>query len=98
MPTIKPSTALRNGYSKISKFCHETGEPVYVTVNGEGDLAVMSIEAFEDRERMLRVREKLLEAQIQKASGVALLDFDEAMDELEALAKQSKLQSKSEKP
>ncbi|MEA5023998.1 hypothetical protein SDC9_15248 [bioreactor metagenome] len=86
MPTIKSSTALRNDYSKISKLCHETGEPVYVTVNGEGDLAVMSIEAFEKRERTLEIREKLLEAQIQKASGVPALNFDKAMDELEALA------------
>lgn len=86
MPTIKSSTALRNDYSKISKHCHETGEPVYVTVNGEGDLAVMSIEAFEKRERTLEIRERLLEAQIQKAKGVPMLDFDEAMRELGALA------------
>ncbi len=86
MPTIKSSTVLRNEYSKISKHCHETGEPVYVTVNGEGDLAVMSIEAFEKRERTLEIREKLLEAQIQKAEGIRMLDFDEAMKELEMLA------------
>ncbi len=86
MPTIKSSTALRNDYSKISKLCHETGEPVYVTVNGEGDLAVMSIKAFEKRERILSIREKLLEAQIQKAEGVHALSFEESMSELEALA------------
>ena len=86
MPTIKSSTVLRNEYSKISKHCHETGEPVYVTVNGEGDLAVMSIEAFEKRERTLEIREKLLEAQIQKAEGIRMLDFDEAMKEWEMLA------------
>ena len=86
MPTIKPSAALRNDYSKISKHCHKTGEPVYITVNGEGDLAVMSIEAFEKRERTLDIREKLLEAQTQKANGVPMLDFEEAMSELEALA------------
>ena len=86
MPTIKSSSVLRNDYSKISKHCHETGEPVYVTVNGEGDLAVMSIEAFEKREQMLEIREKLLEAQIQKARGVPMLDFDDAMKELEAIA------------
>ncbi|WP_045576329.1 type II toxin-antitoxin system Phd/YefM family antitoxin [Desulfosporosinus sp. I2] len=86
MPTIKSSTSLRNDYSKISKYCHETGEPVYVTVNGEGDLTVMSIEAFEKRERALEIREKLLEAQLQKANGVPMLDFDAAMSELKALA------------
>ena len=86
MPTIKSSTTLRNNYSKISKYCHETGEPVYVTVNGEGDLTVMSIEAFEKRERALEIREKLLEAQLQKANGVHMLNFDEAMSELKELA------------
>lgn len=59
---------------------------MYVTVNGEGDLAVMSIDAFQKRERTLDIREKLLEAQLQKANGVPMLDFDEAMSELEALA------------
>lgn len=87
MPTIKSSTALRNDYSKISRQCHETGEPIYVTVNGEGDLAVMSIEAFEQRENMLTIREKLLEAQLQKASGTPMIDFDIAMRELEAVAR-----------
>lgn len=86
MPTIKSSTSLRNDYGKISKYCRETGEPVYITVNGEGDLTVMSIEAFEKRERSLEIREKLLEAQLQKASGVPMLDFDEAMIELKELA------------
>ncbi len=86
MLTIKSSSVLRNDYSKISKHCHETGEPVYITVNGEGDLAVMSIEAFERREQMLEIREKLLEAQIQKANGVPMLDFEDAIKELEALA------------
>jgi hypothetical protein len=57
-----------------------------VTVNGEGDLAVMSIEAFEKRERILEIREKLLEAQIQKAGGVPALDFDKAMQGLEDIA------------
>ncbi|KJR45284.1 hypothetical protein UF75_4316 [Desulfosporosinus sp. I2] len=46
----------------------------------------MSIEAFEKRERALEIREKLLEAQLQKANGVPMLDFDAAMSELKALA------------
>jgi len=49
-------------------------------------LTVMSIDAFEKRERALEIREKLLEAQLQKANGVPMLDFDEAMSELKELA------------
>lgn len=47
MPHIKSSTDLRNNYNEISTFCHECREPVFITKNGRGDLAVMSIETFE---------------------------------------------------
>ena len=47
MPTIKSSADLRNGYNDISKFCHTYDEPVFITKNGKGDLAVMSIETYE---------------------------------------------------
>jgi PHD/YefM family antitoxin component YafN of YafNO toxin-antitoxin module len=47
MPTIKSSADLRNGYNEISSFCHTYHEPVFITKNGKGDLAVMSIESYE---------------------------------------------------
>ena len=47
MPNIKSSTDLRNNYNEISKCCNESREPVFITKNGRGDLAVMSIEAYE---------------------------------------------------
>ncbi len=47
MPKICPSSDLRNKYNEISEFCHKYSEPVYITKNGQGDLAVMSIETFE---------------------------------------------------
>ena len=47
MPMIKSSADLRNGYNEISAICHEYPEPVFITKNGKGDLAVMSIEAYE---------------------------------------------------
>ena len=47
MPTIKSSADLRNSYNDISNFCHVYAEPVFITKNGKGDLAVMSIEVYE---------------------------------------------------
>jgi prevent-host-death family protein len=47
MPTIRPSADLRNNYNEISELCHEYSEPVFITKNGTGDLAVMSIETYE---------------------------------------------------
>jgi len=47
MPTIRPSSDLRNSYNEISEFCHKYNEPIYITKNGSGDLAVMSIETYE---------------------------------------------------
>ena len=48
MPVIRSSTDLRNNYNEISTFCNEKREPVFITKNGKGDLAVLSIEAYEN--------------------------------------------------
>ena len=47
MPRIESSAELRNSYNEISTYCHNYAEPVFITKNGKGDLAVMSIETYE---------------------------------------------------
>ena len=47
MPSIRPSSDLRNNYNEISEFCHKYKLPVYITKNGRGDLVVLSVEAYE---------------------------------------------------
>lgn len=47
MPIIRPSSDLRNNYNEISTICHKTKKPIYITKNGAGDLAIMSIELYE---------------------------------------------------
>lgn len=63
---IKPFTALRNECNNISKLCKENMEPIFLTKNGEVDLVVMSIETYSIREEMLFLREKLLDAEMQR--------------------------------
>ncbi len=82
---IKPSTALRNEYSAISDLAHKEDAPIYITKNGEGDLVVMSIEAFERREEVLRLRAKLEAAEQSRLSGQSTVSLDESQKRLEAI-------------
>lgn len=68
---IKASATLRNDYSTISKLAKETKEPIYITKNGEGDLVLMSIEAFEKREQALELRDRVLQAEQERLNGEA---------------------------
>jgi len=75
---IKPSTAIRTDYNTISKLARERAEPIYITKNGEGDLVVMSIEAFEAREEMYRLKARLAIAEQQRLSGAETHSLDDA--------------------
>lgn len=80
--TIRPSAAIRQNYNEISELCKKSGEPVYLTKNGEGDLVVMNIEAFTRREKMLALREELLaveEARMNGETGYSVDDVASAM-------------------
>lgn len=79
---IKASAALRNDYASISNMAKETQEPIYITKNGEGDLVLMSIDAFEKREQMLKLREKVLQAEQERLDGVQTLSVAEARKRL----------------
>ena len=65
MPNIRPSSDLRNSYTEISDYCHQNNEPVFITKNGKGDLAVMSIEDYEKLQA---------KAEIYQLLGVGLKD------------------------
>ena len=83
MIIIKASAALRIDYTLISNIEKETKEPIYITKNGEGDLVLMSIEAFEKREQMLQLRAKVLQAEQERIDGVETLSVSQARKRLE---------------
>ena len=82
---IKPSTALRNEYNTISELCKKNREPIFLTKNGEGDLVVMSIEAYQFREEMLDLREKLLAAEANRLAGAKTYTINEVSERLRGL-------------
>jgi PHD/YefM family antitoxin component YafN of YafNO toxin-antitoxin module len=74
---IKPSAAIRKNYNEIAELCKQSGEPVYLTRNGTGDLVVMDIDAFTKRESMLRLREHLVAAEESRLNGRPGYSIDE---------------------
>lgn len=80
---IKSSTTLRNEYGVISTLAHQTNQPIYITKNGEGDLVVMSIEAFEEREKMLDHRARVMEAEFSRLAGDPTYSIEEVRQRLQ---------------
>ena len=58
MALIRPCADLRNNYNEISKICHETKEPMYITKNGTNDLVILSDEAYEELTKVLEETEE----------------------------------------
>ena len=63
MALIRPCKDLRNNYNEISKICHETNEPMYITKNGTNDLVILSDELYES---IMKVKEETEEERIDR--------------------------------
>ena len=81
MPNIKSNKELCNNFNEISSFCHETGEPIFITKNGRGDLAVMSIDLFNKFMRRYELYQLLEQSESDFTNGRTLI-FDDSMKSL----------------
>lgn len=81
MPTIRSSADLRNNYNEISTFCHNYTEPVFITKNGKGDLAVMSIEAYEEMNSRFELY-RLIKEGMDDIAEVNTRPFSEAISSI----------------
>lgn len=80
MPQIRPITDLRNTI-EISELCHNTGEPIFITKNGYGDMVVMSNETYEREMAAAEIYRKLLIAQRQIDNGEGV-DGEEVLERM----------------
>jgi prevent-host-death family protein len=68
MPCIKPVSDLRN-YNEVLQYVAE-GEPVYLTKNGRGAFAVVTIEDYEKLSSAMKERQ-YIEAKLDEADKMA---------------------------
>ena len=80
---IMASADIRLKYNDVVQKCKESGAPVYLTKNGQGELVVMDIASFERREQELRAQQLVLEAYAARLAG----EKDYSLEESKALIK-----------
>ena len=81
MATIIPIRDLKDT-AKVSKMCHESEEPIYITKNGYGDMVLMSMEAYEKLASIAKTDAAIREAETEFAETGELLDAREALTQL----------------
>ena len=79
---LKPSTALRNEYRQVATLAKASGEPIIITNKGEADLVLLSVEAYQEREKMLDHRASILEAEFSRLAGAPTYSVEEVRSRL----------------
>ena len=81
MATIIPIRDLKDT-AAMSRMCHESEEPIYITKNGYGDMVLMSMEAYEKLVATLKTDTAIQEAEEAFAESGKLLDARESLANL----------------
>ena len=79
MPNIRPVSDLRNHFAEITREVQLSGEPVFLTKNGQGSLVVMSMESYEQNRYESLIYDKLREAELQAASSSERRSHEDVM-------------------
>lgn len=83
MPNIISSAELRNKYNEVSELCHKYGEPTFVTKNGKGDLAIMSIETYEQMTARFELY-SLVQQGLDSVERGDVQPYEDAIEEIRA--------------
>ena len=66
---IRPAASIQNDYRTMFAYCKQQRRPVFLTDEGEGEYVLMSKERYEAYNEMLKLRAKILEAELQYERG-----------------------------
>ena len=92
---IRPASALRTEYNELAARSRMTGQPIYITRNGEGDTVLMDLAAYTRREEELDRKEAalahravVLEAELKRLNGAATYTSAQVRDLVRAKSEQ----------
>ena len=86
MPLIKSIDDLKYHYDEISQLCHDMQEAVFITKDGNIDLVIISIEAYEKLTSSFEIYE-LLKDGIQDIENGNTRTFTDAITEIKSKRK-----------
>lgn len=69
MPIIKPISDFRNKGNELSRLVHQSGDPVFITENGEGDMVLMSLSQYGELQKRLDLYVKFAMVEEKRAAG-----------------------------
>ena len=81
MPAIRNSADLVNNFNEIMDFCYNYREPVFLTNNGQGKLAVMSMEIYEELVGKLELY-NALQMGLDQINNGEVIEEEEMMEKL----------------
>ena len=81
MAIIRPSADLRNKYKEISELCKTKEEPVYITVNGKEDTALIAVNVLDELYQTIGLMQKINEG-IMDINAGRVMSFDVAKKNL----------------
>ena len=82
---IRPSSDLRNNYTVISDLAKYSGKPIFITNKGEDDGGLLSMEAWEEQEKMFRHRDRVYAAEMSWLNGEPVCTQEELDERMESL-------------
>ena len=81
MAIIRPSADLRNHYQEISELCKTTNQPVYITVNGREDTAIISSSVLDELYQTIRLMQEINKG-IADVNAGRLMSLEDAKKKL----------------
>jgi PHD/YefM family antitoxin component YafN of YafNO toxin-antitoxin module len=81
MPAIRNRADLLNSFNEIREFCQNYKEPIFLTNNGQGELAVMSIDVYEELVGKIQL-DHALQMGLDQINNGEIIEEEEMMETL----------------